>query len=73
LTALLTVASVAEMLGYSRSTILRWTDDGKLPGFRMPDGQLRYREDAITAWLEERATPHAEGSVAILAEAPPTR
>ena len=53
---LLTVRDVAERLGYSRSTILAWTRRGILPGFRMPDGALRYREEELEVWIAERAT-----------------
>lgn len=53
---LLTAREVADRLGVSRDTVLRWTRDGKLPGFRLPGGALRYREEAIEAWLADRAT-----------------
>lgn len=59
---LLTVRDVAARLGYSRATILRWTSQGILSGFRMPDGALRYREDDLAAWIEERATTGQEGA-----------
>ena len=57
---LLTVTDVADWLGYSKSTILLWADKGKLPGFRMPDKQLRFREAAIAEWLKARATGPGE-------------
>lgn len=53
---LLTAREVAERLGVSPATVLRWTRQGVLPGFRLPSGALRYRESAIEAWLAERAT-----------------
>ena len=53
---LLTARDIADRLNVNRETVLRWTRRGKLPGFRMPSGQLRYREEEITAWLQVRAT-----------------
>ena len=55
--ALLTAREVAERLHYSTETILRWVRRGQLVGIRMPGGELRFREDALDAWLEDRATP----------------
>lgn len=45
---LLTAGIVAEQLGVSPATVLRWTREGKLPGLRLPSGALRYREDELT-------------------------
>jgi excisionase family DNA binding protein len=58
---LLTAREVGEQLGVSTCTILRWTRAGKLPGFRMPGGALRYREADLADWLAERATLGGEG------------
>jgi excisionase family DNA binding protein len=54
---LLTARQVAERLGLSTETVLRWTRRGELPAIRLPGGALRYREAEMEAWLEERATP----------------
>jgi excisionase family DNA binding protein len=51
-----TARELAELLGVSTETVLRWTRDGKLPGFRMPGGALRYRDSDLALWLSERAT-----------------
>lgn len=69
---LLTARIVAGRLGVSTATVLRWTRSGILPGFRLPSGALRYREDRVEAWIEERATPRVEGGTH-LAEAQPLR
>lgn len=53
---LVTAREVAGRLGVSTETVLRWTRDGNLPGFRMPGGALRYRESDLAAWLSKRAT-----------------
>jgi excisionase family DNA binding protein len=60
--ALLTAREVAERLSVSSETILRWTRSGELPGFRLPGGALRYRQDALDEWLMERATFRREVS-----------
>ena len=54
---LLTARHVAELLGVSPETVLRWTRRGELPAIRLPGGAIRYREEALDGWLEERATP----------------
>jgi excisionase family DNA binding protein len=53
---LLTARVVAEMLDVSTETVLRWARRGELPGIRLPGGAIRFREDEIEDWLEERAT-----------------
>ncbi len=51
---LLTAREVAEMIGVSSETILRWTRRGAIPGFRLPGGALRYRESELEQWLAGR-------------------
>ena len=53
---LLTARTVADLLGVSTETVLRWTRRGELPAIRLPGGALRYREDELEAWLDGRAT-----------------
>lgn len=53
---LLTAQQLADHLGHEPWTILKWTREGVLPGFRLPSGQLRYRMDEVESWLEERRT-----------------
>jgi len=52
----LTARAVADMLDVSTETVLRWTRRGELPAIRLPDGAIRFRQDEIDGWLEERAT-----------------
>ena len=59
---LLTAREVAAGLGVSTETVLRWTRAGKLPGFRMPGGALRYLDEELEAWLAERATSEPASS-----------
>ena len=48
---LLTAREVAQLLGVSTETVLRWTRRGELPAIRLPGGAIRYREDELHAWL----------------------
>ena len=57
MSGLLTARAVAELLGVSTETVLRWTRRGELPAIRLPSGQLRFRESDLEGWIEERATP----------------
>jgi excisionase family DNA binding protein len=70
MSALLTARAVAEHLGVSSETILRWVRAGKIPAVRLPSGQVRFRKDEIDGWLIERATP-GRGSVSHPAGTPP--
>jgi excisionase family DNA binding protein len=42
---------VAEMLGFTSSTVQDWFERGDLPGFRIA-GRLRFRESEVLEWLE---------------------
>ena len=62
---LLTAREVAERLGVSAETVLRYTRAGELRGIRLPGttrGRLRYRPEEVEAWLEahETAAPGRE-------------
>lgn len=54
MTALLTARVVADTLGVSAETVLRWTRRGELPALRLPSGAIRYRSAAIEEWLAGR-------------------
>jgi excisionase family DNA binding protein len=53
---LLTARELADYLGVSPETVLRWTRRGELPAIRLPGGMIRYREDALDGWLNRRVT-----------------
>jgi excisionase family DNA binding protein len=56
---LLTAREVAELLGVTSETVLRYTRQKQLRGIRLPGtvrGRLRYRSDDIDAWLAEHET-----------------
>ena len=49
--AYLTVAQVADDLGFSPRTILRWIDQGEIEALRLPGGRLRISQTAYSTWL----------------------
>lgn len=53
---LLTAREVALDLALTPETVLAWVRDGKLPAFRLPSGQIRFRETDLDDWLEQRQT-----------------
>lgn len=53
---LLTAREVAERLGVSSETVLRYVRKGILPAIRLPGGAIRFREDWLEDWLAARAT-----------------
>lgn len=57
---LLTAREVAELLGVSCETVLRWTRRGDLPAIKLPGGAIRFRPDLLDGWLRERTTPNEE-------------
>lgn len=59
---LLTAAELAEILGFSPGTIVDWSEERKIPSFKV-GGRLRFRESEVLAWLEERRQPVASGGV----------
>ena len=56
---LLTARQVADRLGVTPRTVLRWTRRGELPAIRLPGGALRYDQHDLDGWLEQRATPRS--------------
>src|SRR5690242_8340701 len=69
---LLTARAVADRLGVSTESVLRWTRCGRLPGFRLPGGALRYRAADLDAWLARRATPEMPGAASATGVRPPS-
>ena len=61
---LLTLPQVAKMLGLAERTIYVWSQEGKLPAFKLGTA-WRYRADEIDAWLESQ---RSTGSQAPLTE-----
>lgn len=65
---LLTAREIAEHLGLSSETVLAWVRAGKLPAFRLPSGQLRFREAEVEAWLAARSTVVQESGLSLVRE-----
>jgi excisionase family DNA binding protein len=73
---LLTARQVAELLGVTAETVLRWTRAGELRGYRLPGtvrGRLRYSVDEVEGWLEQHATAGGADREALTTRADPAR
>lgn len=55
----LTPKQVAELFGVTTVTVGTWADEGKLPHFRTPGGQRRFRRADVEAFLAGRGEPKA--------------
>ena len=70
---MLKASELADLLGFSSSTVQDWFEAGELPGFRV-GGRLRFRESEVAAWLEQRRQgPDAGGDVRATPSTRPTR
>jgi len=58
---LLTARQVADLLGVSAETVLRWTRRGELPAIRLPGGAIRYRQTELDNWLATCSTRVDDG------------
>ena len=52
---LLKVDEVAELLRVTKRSIYTMVDRGQIPGITKVGGRLRFRRDAIEAWLADSA------------------
>jgi excisionase family DNA binding protein len=59
---LLTARAVADLLGVSTETVLRWSRCGSLPSLCLPGRAIRFRQDDLDAWLEQRRRPRGRSS-----------
>ena len=51
---LLTLKEVADRLQVNIRTLRLWIKDGKISGVKMPNGEWRFREEALNKWLDKR-------------------
>jgi excisionase family DNA binding protein len=58
---LVTARELAEQLGISTGALLRWTRAGQVPAVKLPGGAVRYRPEAIDAWVADRSFPRLHG------------
>ena len=49
---LLSARQVADLLGFAPGTILDMWERGDLPGFKLPNGAVRFRWSEVEGWLE---------------------
>jgi excisionase family DNA binding protein len=61
---LLTARQVAELIGVSSETVLRWTRRGDLPAIRLRGGALRYGRPTSTRGSRRGRRPSEEVSAA---------
>ncbi|NUQ38616.1 MAG: helix-turn-helix domain-containing protein [Caldilineales bacterium] len=47
----LELSEAAQLLGVHFTTLRRWANDGRLPCYRMPGGQRRFKESELLAFL----------------------
>jgi excisionase family DNA binding protein len=57
---LLTTREVAQQLGVTAETVLRWIETRGLPARRLTSRAIRYSQTDLDGWLDERATPGRE-------------
>lgn len=60
----LTPGQVADLFGVSVVTVAKWADEGKLPHFKTPGGQRRFRRADVTAALAARVDDEPEAATA---------
>lgn len=68
MTAFLTIADVAETVGVSPRTVLRWIDRGDLEAVRLPGGRLRVSQtelaERLRSWTTTTTTTTGERMMA---------
>lgn len=60
---LVTARELAEWLGLSSATVLDWFEAGRLPGFKLNGGPVRFRPAEIEAWLDRQRAGALEVSL----------
>lgn len=58
----LTSGQVAELFGVVPETVAVWADEGKLPHFKTPGGQRRFRRVDVEAFLSALPDPGPEAA-----------
>ncbi len=51
---LLTSGDVAQMFGVDVTTVGRWADEGRLPHFKTPGGNRRFRREDIERFIKDQ-------------------
>src|SRR5919202_90752 len=58
----LTLGQAAKFLGVAQSTILKWSDQGRVPAFYTPGGHRRYRRQDLDQFLDRSGPGGGEQS-----------
>ena len=53
----LTSIEVADLLQVHQTTVIRWMDTGKLPGYKTPGGHRRFRPAEVRGFMQEHRMP----------------
>lgn len=69
---LLSARELAEILGFSASTVVDWAEAGRLPAFKV-GGRLRFRESEVLAWLETKRAGREEEKLSTTPHMRPAR
>ena len=67
---LLTAREVAELLGVSTETVLRWARRGLLPAIRLPGGAIRFQNGPVPLCAIAKMTPRKSSSVRAFSRPP---
>ena len=63
---LLTARELADVLGFTAGTVLDQFERGDLPGFKLPNGAVRFRASDIEEWLDRfRRGPEISGAAVV--------
>lgn len=55
MTELLSVEELAGKIKFNKKTIYRWVKGGNIPYVKMPSNDIRFDENKIENWLENRS------------------
>lgn len=56
----LTTQDVGEIFAVHRATVAQWADQGKLPAFKTPGGDWRFRQEDVDRFYAESFGPPVE-------------
>jgi excisionase family DNA binding protein len=60
---LLTARQVADQLGLSVETVLRWARQGRIPAVYLSNRAIRFRQDDVDAYVEQVSSRRPRASL----------
>ncbi len=60
---LLNIDELTEILGVTKATIYSWTSQNKIPHIKLSKRLLKFREDEIMKWLENKSIHEGLGGL----------